>query len=184
MSRTKTSSRSGTPQGTPNKRRKVVVDEPERKRAKTIKTPRRTTSPLSSSSEDEPLPPRLDISPPEDEPQQILTDSSPITRQVFRPTLIHSETISQRTGEKYKGFIPSTEIVKSSLAKYRPCTSACASAEVFRTDCSPDFPQDGFAIVDDTPPVVELSYPAHGCSEKYVRPSLMYTPADPPLGSP
>lgn len=127
MSRTKTGSRSGTPQGTPNKRRKVVVEEPERKRAKTIKTPRRATSPLSSSSEDEPLPPRLDVSPPEDEPQQILTDSSPITRQVFRPTLIHSETIPQRnSGEKYKGFIPSTEIVKSSLAKYRPCNSAAA----------------------------------------------------------
>lgn len=125
--RLKTGSRSGTPLGTPNKRRKVVVDEPERKRAKTTKTPRRTTSPLSSSSsEDDPLPSRLELSPPEDEPQQVLTNSSPITRQVFRPTLIHSETIPRPTGEKYKGFIPSTEIVKSSLAKYRPCTSAAS----------------------------------------------------------
>lgn len=29
-----------------------------------------------------------------------------------------------------------------------------------------DFPQEGFAIVEDKAPEVELCYPAQGCSEK------------------
>lgn len=127
--RLKTSgSRNGTPVGTPNKRRKVAVEEPERKRARRVKaTPsRRTASPgSSSSSEEDPLPPRLVLSPAEDD-RPVLTESSPITRQVFRPTLIHSESMLQRPPAVggYKGFIPSTSIVASHLAKYRPCTFA------------------------------------------------------------
>lgn len=128
----KTGSRGGTPIGSPNKRRKVVVEEPKRKKVKTTKPPiKRMTSPLTSaSSDDEPLPPRLDTSPAEDEPLPVLMESSPITRQVFRPTLIHSETAPNAPAGTYKGFIPSTKIVAKGLVKYRPCTLLCIMSEL------------------------------------------------------
>lgn len=129
----KTASRGGTPVGSPNKRRKVVVEEPVRKKVKVTKAPiKRATSPLTSSSsesEDDPLPPRLDSSPPQDEPSIVLTESSPITRQVFRPTLIHSGIADDASAGTYKGFIPSTKIVANGLAKYRPCESSCILSE-------------------------------------------------------
>lgn len=39
---------------------------------------------------------------------------------------------------------------------------------MIKADTSADFPQDGFAIIDDKAPEVELCYPAYGCSEKCV----------------
>ncbi|KAJ9101106.1 hypothetical protein QFC21_003324 [Naganishia friedmannii] len=95
---------------------------------------------------------RSDEASPIHSSQQPLSDASPITRQVFRPSLIHSQASrdAPAADARWRGFIPSTCIVSDHLPKYRPY-----------------FPQEGFAIVDDRPPEVELCYPASGCSEKF-----------------
>lgn len=57
--------------------------------------------------------------------RQLLTEASPITRQVFRPSLIHSDAYrnAPATDARWRGFIPSTSIVSDHLPKYRSCSS-------------------------------------------------------------
>jgi hypothetical protein len=103
------------------------------------KRQRRSPSASSSSSASSPPPEFEDtqqhnISPShrsgEDSPSyashQVLTDASPITRQVFRPSLIHSKASrdAPAADARWRGFIPSTSIVADHLPKYRPCKFA------------------------------------------------------------
>jgi hypothetical protein len=124
-------SRGGTPVESPNKRRRVTEEKPARKKAQKVTKATITKRPVSSatsssSEEDERIPQTRAMSntPAEEVIQPPLQESSPVTRQVFRPKLIHSEILKQRpagTTTGWKGYIPSTSIVAFHLSKYRSC---------------------------------------------------------------